>query len=178
MHRPLSVIAAFMLLSMQTWSVLAQESTPPWPRDRVANGKIDDVICGARGADINLDGLQKKLGKGKPVISNVISDILAWDKGSLHIEAERASEYDIVGSITVSGTDPTGFCKTARGLRLGMTLDEVKAMYGQFFNIFTFPNGDVQYTAVWMQNGDFYLRMRFDKVNHRLIKIDAQYSLE
>jgi len=173
----LFAVLCALWLAVPSAQAQTQVVTNPWPADKVANGKIDDVICGVHGEDASRKKVESILGKGTLAGRGEISESWLWTKDHLRILV-NFSEDGIVSVISVTGTDPSGTCKTAHGLQLGQTLDEVKAMYGHVYEFYKHPNGNVEYTYVWQENSDYYLQLTFDKKSQRLTRINAQYSLE
>lgn len=173
----IAICGAALWLLTPSAQAQAPVATNPWPVDKVANGKIDDVICGVHGEDASHKKVESALGKGSLVSRGEISESWLWTRDHLRI-AVNFSEDGLVSVISVSGSDPNGVCKTAHGLQLGQSLDEVKAMYGHSYDVFKLPNGNIEYTYVWQENGDYYLQLTFDKKSQRLTRINAQYSLE
>lgn len=150
----------------------------PIPKDKVASGKIDDIVCGIKVTDGNLKTSEAKLGKGKFAGKDELTKSYRWNKGGLQIEIFYSKDDGSIKRVDLKGADTAGVCKTGRGLQLGQTLDDTRKLYGRFYNEEVAPDGAITAVAVWSENEDLFVNMWFQKDSHKISKIEVQYMLE
>lgn len=146
----------------------------------VLKGKADTSICGFDVTKAVLKDVKSKLGKLKYKDKDELVKVYQWNKGALKVEIQISTDDDSIKHVTVKGDDPTGVCKTGRGLQLGQTLDDVKKIYGKLSSetIISDDGKGVSASLNWEQEADLYINMWFPQKTKRLSEIEVQYMLE
>lgn len=140
------------------------------PDNKLASGKGDTVLCGFDPRFTPMKDILSKLGKPDridPWPEDKLNFTYQWSRGPLTIEVNTYHFYaDYLNRppvwIEVSGSDPEGFCKTGRGLKLGDSLADVRRLYGKRYGVTRTSKGEQSITIQWEDEATIFVDLTKD----------------
>lgn len=158
-HVKLALLIFPLLISL---SAKAQDTSPTFTRENYeeikASGKTEYTLCGFDANKATMKQIMNKLGdptsktqdpEGKEPNYYVFS----WRRGPLKININTYLIPEFPNtrpvSIEVEGSDPTGFCRTGRGLALGDSTDKAMRLYAKKYHKIATPKDRKVLAFMW-----------------------------
>lgn len=139
------------------------------PDSKLAQGESESLLCGVKPAFTAMNDILSKLGEPRsiePRKEDKVNVTYQWSRGPLLIQVNTYQYGDYLNrnpvSVEVEGSDPDGFCRTGRGLKLEDSLADLQRLYGERYSVRKTGKGKREITIQWSDLTTLYVFLSKD----------------